>query len=203
MFKTMCRCPPTCHNRVSQHGIKIPLEIFKTGNKGWGVRSLSSISSGSFVCEYAGEVLQENGDEHVETDEYLFDIGHHYHDEVWEDPKFEGIFGLESSTSKTTEDTEGSKTTEDTEGSTIDASKCSNVGRFINHSCSPNLYAQNVLWDHDDMKKPHIMFFATENIPPLQELTYDYNYGKVEDKNGKEKVKPCFCGSPDCSRRLY
>uniref|UniRef100_A0A0E0M0D0 Histone-lysine N-methyltransferase n=1 Tax=Oryza punctata TaxID=4537 RepID=A0A0E0M0D0_ORYPU len=153
-----CRCPPTCHNRVSQHGIKIPLEIFKTGNKGWGVRSLSSISSGSFVCEYTG------------------------------------IWGLDSSTSKTTEDTEGS---------TIDASKCSNVGRFINHSCSPNLYAQNVLWDHDDMKKPHIMFFATENIPPLQELTYDYNYGKVEDKNGKEKVKPCFCGSPDCSRRLY
>ncbi|XP_066327193.1 uncharacterized protein [Miscanthus floridulus] len=26
-----CRCSPTCYNRVSQHGVKIPLEIFKTG----------------------------------------------------------------------------------------------------------------------------------------------------------------------------
>uniref|UniRef100_A0A0D9XCY2 Histone-lysine N-methyltransferase n=1 Tax=Leersia perrieri TaxID=77586 RepID=A0A0D9XCY2_9ORYZ len=185
-----CRCPPTCHNRVSQHGIKIPLEIFKTGKKGWGVRSLSSISSGSFVCEYTGEVLQDNGDEHIENDEYLFDVGHNYHDKVWEECK-SGIWGLD--------------TPEDKEGSTIDASKCSNVGRFINHSCSPNLYAQNVLWDHDDKKIPHIMFFASENIPPLQELTYHYNYsvGKLEDKNGAEKVKPCFCGSLDCSGRLY
>ncbi|XP_006660567.3 uncharacterized protein LOC102720354 [Oryza brachyantha] len=191
-----CRCPPTCHNRVSQHGIKITLEIFKTGEKGWGVRSLSSISSGSFVCEYTGEILQDNEDDQVENDEYLFDIGHNYHDEVWEGSK-SGIYGLESSTSETTED--------GGEGTTIDASKCSNVGRFINHSCSPNLFAQCVLWDHDDLKIPHIMFFASENIPPLQELTYDYNYkvGKLKDKNGKEKVKPCFCGSPDCSGRLY
>uniref|UniRef100_A0A0E0M0D1 SET domain-containing protein n=1 Tax=Oryza punctata TaxID=4537 RepID=A0A0E0M0D1_ORYPU len=173
------------------------------GEPAWYQNSVGNIQDGEqrlgckiselYLFRQFREMLQENGDEHVETDEYLFDIGHHYHDEVWEDRK-SGIWGLDSSTSKTTEDTEGS---------TIDASKCSNVGRFINHSCSPNLYAQNVLWDHDDMKKPHIMFFATENIPPLQELTYDYNYGKVEDKNGKEKVKPCFCGSPDCSRRLY
>ncbi|KAI4964194.1 hypothetical protein ZWY2020_006884 [Hordeum vulgare] len=40
-----CRCPPTCHNRVSQHGPKVPLEIFKTGKTGWGVRSLSFIPS--------------------------------------------------------------------------------------------------------------------------------------------------------------
>ncbi|KAF0913241.1 hypothetical protein E2562_020395 [Oryza meyeriana var. granulata] len=142
-----------------------------------------------------GEVLQDNEDEQIENDEYLFDIGHNYHDKVWEERK-SGIWGLESSTSDTPEDTEGS---------TIDASKCSNVGRFINHSCSPNLYAQNVLWDHDDKKIPHIMFFASENIPPLQELTYHYNYtvGKLKDKNGNEKVKPCFCGSPDCSGRLY
>src|SRR6185312_7586731 len=61
-------------------------------------------------------------------------------------------------------------------GFTVDAAEYGNIGRFINHSCSPNLYAQNVIWDHDDKRMPHIMFFAAETIPPLQELTYDYNY---------------------------
>ncbi|KAL0304948.1 UNVERIFIED_CONTAM: Histone-lysine N-methyltransferase, H3 lysine-9 specific SUVH6 [Sesamum angustifolium] len=60
------------------------------------------------------------------------------------------------------------------DGFAIDAAKMGNIGRFINHSCSPNLYAQEVLYDHQDNRLPHIMFFATKNIPPLQELTYDY-----------------------------
>lgn len=188
-----CRCPPTCHNRVSQHGVKIPLEIFKTGKTGWGVRSLSSISSGSFICEYTGELLEDEEAEKRENDEYLFDIGHNYHDkELWEGLK--SVVGLGSATSSS----------ETMEGFTIDASECGNVGRFINHSCSPNLYAQNVLWDHDDMRMPHVMFFAVENIPPLQELTYHYNYkiGEVYI-NGEEKVKHCYCGASDCCGRLY
>ncbi|KAK1630385.1 hypothetical protein QYE76_004700 [Lolium multiflorum] len=191
-----CRCPPTCHNRVSQHGVKIPLEIFKTGETGWGVRSLSSISSGSFICEYGGQLLQDTEAEKTENDEYLFDIGHNYDDEeLWKGlPSM--IPGLESSTPETMEEAVGF---------TIDAAKCGNVGRFINHSCTPNLYAQNVLWDHDDKRMPHIMFFAAENIPPLQELTYHYNYtiGQVRDKNGEEKIKECLCGSSECCHRLY
>ncbi|KAG2568103.1 uncharacterized protein LOC120683361 [Panicum virgatum] len=189
-----CRCPPSCHNRVSQHGIKIPLEIFKTGKTGWGVRSLSSISSGSFICKYTGELLEDKEAEKTQNDEYLFDIGSNYHDEeLWEGLK--SVVGVQSSTS----------TSETMEGFTIDAAECGNVGRFINHSCSPNLYAQNVLWDHDDMRMPHVMFFAIENIPPLQELTYHYNYkvGEVHDKNGNEKVKNCYCGASDCCGRLY
>ncbi|CAH2061470.1 unnamed protein product [Thlaspi arvense] len=58
----------------------------------------------------------------------------------------------------------------DTFGFTVDAAKKGNIGRFINHSCSPNLYAQNVLYDHEDKRIPHVMLFAMDNIPPLQEL---------------------------------
>ncbi|XBI80864.1 uncharacterized protein LOC119308903 isoform X2 [Triticum dicoccoides] len=183
-----CRCPPTCHNRVSQHGPKVPLEIFKTGKTGWGVRSLSFIPSGSFVCEYVGEVLQETEAERTENDEYLFDIGRDDDDDEEEE-------GPESSKSEMT--AEGL-------GYTIDAAKCGNVGRFINHSCSPNMHAQDVLWDHDDRRMPHVMLFAEKNIRPLQELTYDYNYniGNVR-KNGKVKEKKCFCGSSKCRLRLY
>lgn len=165
-----CKCPPSCQNRVSQNGFQYRLEFFKTEKMGWGVRSPDFIQSGGFICEYTGELLREQeAEERVGHDEYLFDIG-----------KNGGGF-------------------------TIDAAKFGNVGRFINHSCSPNLYAQNILYDHNDKRMPHIMFFATEDIPPLVELTYDYNYkvDRVRDGNGNIKRKDCYCGSRVCSGRLY
>ncbi|KAJ3704811.1 hypothetical protein LUZ61_008516 [Rhynchospora tenuis] len=190
-----CQCPPSCYNRVSQSGIRIPLEIFKTETRGWGVRSQSSIPSGSFVCEYVGELLKdEEAERRKHNDVYLFDIGHNYDDAaLWE--------GLAGFVPCTKSDSEASES----EGFTIDAAEMGNVGRFINHSCSPNLYAQNVLFDHDDRQMPHVMFFAAENIPRLQELTYHYNYtiGQVRDSEGKEKVKECYCGSSECRGRLY
>lgn len=191
-----CKCPSSCPNRVSQHGIKVPLEIFKTEKRGWGVRSLYSIPSGSFICEYIGEMLEDTDAEKRSNDEYLFDIGHNYDDHTLWEGLPNPITGLQSNAvCETVEDG----------GFTIDAAEYGNVGRFINHSCSPNLYAQNVLYDHDDRRTPHIMFFAADNIPPLQELTYHYNYclDQVRDEQGNIKIKYCFCGSPECTGRLY
>lgn len=191
-----CKCSQLCHNRVSQRGIRMQLEIFKTRGRGWGVRSLKSITSGSFICEYVGELLQDGEAEQRTNDEYLFDIGHNYDDRsLWEDlPNL--IPGLQSSSECDTVESVGF---------TIDAAEYGNVGRFINHSCSPNLYAQNVLYDHDDKRMPHIMFFAVDNIPPLQELTYHYNYtiDQVRDSEGNVKQKACYCGSLECCGRLY
>ncbi|XP_009626893.1 uncharacterized protein LOC107785273 isoform X1 [Nicotiana tabacum] len=184
-----CKCPPSCYNRVGQHGIKIPLEIFKTNSRGWGVRALTSIPSGTFICEYAGELLEDKeAERRIGSDEYLFDIGQNYSD-----------CSVNSSAQA-----ELSEVVEEG-GYTIDAAQCGNVGRFINHSCSPNLYAQNVLYDHEDKKMPHIMFFAADNIPPLAELSYHYNYSvdQVHDSNGNIKVKKCYCGSSECSGRMY
>ncbi|CAI9095626.1 OLC1v1031615C1 [Oldenlandia corymbosa var. corymbosa] len=176
-----CKCSASCYNRVSQHGIKLHLEIFKTKSRGWGVRSLSSISPGTFICEYVGEIIKDReAEKRAGKDEYLFDIGQNYSD------LGEGV-------------------EEGGDGYTIDAAKFGNVGRFINHSCSPNLYAQNVLYDHDDKRVPHIMLFAAENIPPLHELTYHYNYvvDQVYDLEGNIKVKRCFCGASGCTGRMY
>ncbi|KAK9146027.1 hypothetical protein Sjap_005930 [Stephania japonica] len=193
-----CKCPPSCYNRVSQHGIKFPLEIFKTKSTGWGVRSLSSIPSGSFICEYTGELLQDReAEQRTGNDEYLFDIGHNYNDAaLWD-----GLSTLMPSDLKTNSACE----TVEGIGFTIDAAKFGNIGRFINHSCSPNLYAQNVLFDHGDKRMPHIMLFCAENIPPLQELTYHYNYSldQVRDSDGNIKRKACYCGSSECSGRMY
>lgn len=164
-----CKCPPSCMNRVGQHGPKIQLEVFKTETRGWGIRSRNFISSGSFICEYVGELLDDKqAEERIGFDEYLFDIG-------------------------------------DEDGFAIDAAKIGNIGRFVNHSCSPNLFAQDVLFDHVDKMMPHVMLFAMRKIYPLQELTYDYNYkiDHVSDSNGNVKVKKCHCGAHKCKGRLY
>ncbi|KAF5187312.1 Histone-lysine N-methyltransferase, H3 lysine-9 specific SUVH5, partial [Thalictrum thalictroides] len=58
----------------------------------------------------------------------------------------------------------------------IDAGTMGGVARFINHSCAPNIFVQCVLSSHHDLKLARAMLFASDNIPPLQELTYDYAY---------------------------
>ncbi|XVF11307.1 hypothetical protein REPUB_Repub08aG0015400 [Reevesia pubescens] len=173
-----CKCFTSCINRVSQGGIRFPLEVFKTETKGWGVRSQSFIRSGSFICEYMGEIIRDKeGELRIGNDEYLFDIGNN----------------------------NGDDSSEVNESFIIDAAKFGNVGRFINHSCSPNLFSQNVLFDHGNRSMPHIMLFAMEDIPPLKELTYHYNYkiGSVCDANGNIKTKSCYCGSWECTGRMY
>ncbi|KAI3848716.1 hypothetical protein MKX03_025090 [Papaver bracteatum] len=189
----LCKCPPSCHNRVSQHGIKFQLEIFKTKSRGWGVRSLNSIPSGSFICEYTGELLSEKeAEQRTGNDEYLYDLER--------SKSSNQTMGDDLQSTSISEEN-----VEDEEGLTIDAREYGNVSRFINHSCSPNLVTQNVLYDHDDKRMPHIMLFAADNIPPLQELTYDYNYelGSVHDSTGNIKIKECYCGSIECKKRMY
>lgn len=86
----------------------------------------------------------------------------------------------------------------------IDAGSTGNVARFINHSCEPNLFVQCVLSSHHDAKLARVMLFAADNIPPLQELTYDYGYtlDSVMGPDGKIKQMLCFCGAADCRKRL-
>ncbi|KAL6198651.1 hypothetical protein ACLB2K_028440 [Fragaria x ananassa] len=87
----------------------------------------------------------------------------------------------------------------------IDAGSSGNVARFINHSCEPNLFVQCVLSTHHDVKQARIVLFSSEDIPPMQELTYDYGYelGSVVDADGDVKELPCCCGTAECRKRLY
>ena len=40
-------------------GISLPLQVFKTVGRGWGVRSRNPIRAGTFVCEYTGVMLRD------------------------------------------------------------------------------------------------------------------------------------------------
>ncbi|KAL7826326.1 hypothetical protein AOLI_G00315350 [Acnodon oligacanthus] len=81
----------------------------------------------------------------------------------------------------------------------IDAKDEGNIGRFINHSCSPNLFVQNVFVDTHDLRFPWVAFFASKRIRAGTELTWDYGYevGSVEGN-----VLLCCCGSAECKGRL-
>ncbi|KAL5705068.1 [histone H3]-lysine(4) N-trimethyltransferase [Ranunculus cassubicifolius] len=189
-----CRCPPSCYNKVSQRGIKFSLEVFKTKSKGWGVRSLSSIPSGSFICEYTGKLLNEKeaGQMIGKDDEYLFNTGCSSKND---DALWEGLSDLLPSELRSSTSCKAVGYP----GLAVDASQYGNIGRFINHSCSPNLYMQSILYDHHDRRMPHLMLFAAENIPPLQELTSNYNMGLDRVRDGNVRKFKCYCGSSECT----
>ncbi|XP_042206255.1 histone-lysine N-methyltransferase eggless-like isoform X2 [Homarus americanus] len=81
----------------------------------------------------------------------------------------------------------------------MDAKHTGNIGRFLNHSCEPNVFVQNVFVDTHDLRFPWVAFFAISNIRAGTELTWDYNY-EVDSVPGK--VKYCYCGARKCRGRL-
>lgn len=51
-----CKCRSSCLNRVVQHGVRVRLQVFRTGRSGWSVRCLQDLVKGTFVCVFAGHV---------------------------------------------------------------------------------------------------------------------------------------------------
>ncbi|XP_077241527.1 histone-lysine N-methyltransferase, H3 lysine-9 specific SUVH1-like [Tasmannia lanceolata] len=192
-----CLCSLNCRNRVSQLGVKVRLEVFRTRDRGWGLRSWDPIRAGSFICEYTGEVIDEiKGEDEDEDDEYIFKDMHTSDNSFeWDYPH--ELLGEESGANL--------RETSKQFPIIISAKNMGNVSRFMNHSCSPNVFWQPVLYDHDDECYPHIMFYALKHIPPMTELTYDY--GPRGDQSGEEEVhsvnrnrrrQKCLCGSSKC-----
>lgn len=74
----------------------------------------------------------------------------------------------------------------------IDATKCGNLARFINHSCNPNCYARVITIE--SQKK--IVIYSKQPIGVGEEITYDYKFPIEEDKI------VCLCGSSQCRGTL-
>uniref|UniRef100_A0A1A8DI31 Euchromatic histone-lysine N-methyltransferase 1b n=2 Tax=Nothobranchius kadleci TaxID=1051664 RepID=A0A1A8DI31_NOTKA len=77
----------------------------------------------------------------------------------------------------------------------IDARYYGNISRFLNHMCEPNLFACRVFTTHQDLRFPHIAFFASENIKAGEELGFNYGDHFWEVKS---KLFSCECGSSRC-----
>ncbi|CAL1356024.1 unnamed protein product [Linum trigynum] len=169
-----CKCPPSCRNRVSQRGLRNRMEVFRSRQTGWGVRSLDLIHAGSFVCEYAGVVLTReqaeifamSGDTLIYPSRFSSrwaewgDLSRIYPDYV--PPTYPALPPLDFA---------------------MDVSRMRNVACYMSHSTAPNVMVQFVLYDHNNLMFPHLMIFATENIPPLREISLDY--GVADEVTGK------------------
>ena len=81
----------------------------------------------------------------------------------------------------------------------MDAKSIGNIGRYLNHSCNPNVFVQNVFVDTHDLRFPWIAFFTSQHIRAGRELCWDYNYD-IGSVAGKEIA--CGCGSEYCRGRL-
>ncbi|XP_070376734.1 histone-lysine N-methyltransferase SETDB2 isoform X3 [Equus asinus] len=81
----------------------------------------------------------------------------------------------------------------------LDATKEGNVGRFLNHSCCPNLLVQNVFVETHDKNFPLVAFFTNRYVKARTELTWDYGY---EAGTMPEKEILCQCGVNKCRKKI-
>ncbi|KAI4369726.1 hypothetical protein MLD38_018140 [Melastoma candidum] len=169
-----CKCPPFCHTRVTQKGMKHRLEIFRSREVGWGVRSLDLIPAGAFVCEYAGIVLtKDQAQIFAVSGDSLINPGRFT-------PKWEEWGDISDVFPDYVRPPHSSDPPLDF---AMDVSKMRNVACYISHSSVPNVMVQNVLYEHSNLCFPHLMLFAMENIPPMGMISLDY--GVSNENTGK------------------
>uniref|UniRef100_A0A3Q1HV33 SET domain and mariner transposase fusion gene n=1 Tax=Anabas testudineus TaxID=64144 RepID=A0A3Q1HV33_ANATE len=187
----LCSCSDTCYNRVVQRGLRLRLEVYRTRNRGWGVRTLEPITHGTFVCEYAGEVIsfeearRRQLAQKSEENNYIIAVREH----AGKDSVIETF---------------------------VDPTAVGNVGRFLNHSCLPNLLMLPVRV-HSTV--PRLALFAARDVDELEELTFDYSGGynnqppvkllstqsdaviQASRTDGLQR-KVCHCGAKNCTQFL-
>nr|XP_020035656.1 histone-lysine N-methyltransferase SETMAR isoform X1 [Castor canadensis] len=170
----LCQCSDHCRNRVVQKGLQFHLQVFQTDKKGWGLRTLEFIPKGRYVCEYAGEVLGFSEVQRRINLQTTYDSNYiiALREHVYNGQVMETF---------------------------VDPTYVGNVGRFLNHSCEPNLLMIPV---RIDSMVPKLALFAAKDILPGEELSYDYsgrflNLMDTEDKESRQDSEdPCKCGSP-------
>ncbi|KAK6510384.1 hypothetical protein TWF506_009494 [Arthrobotrys conoides] len=190
-----CKCNIRCPNKVVLKGRQIPLEIFKTEHKGWGLRCPIDLDAGQFIDRYIGEVITEQeAERRTKIQEkigltYLFDL-----DKFIEEDEEDG------------EDSNGEEATKK-EVYCVDGADYGGVTRFINHSCEPNMMVHVVTHNRSDLRTYDLALFTSRKIPAGEELTFEYvrNEGwKPGDPIPEDKMKfPCYCGAKKCYGWLF
>ena len=165
-----CTCKiDKCKNRLVQKGPILDLVVEKFCKKGYGLKTLKSIAKNTFVCEYAGEIItREIAEKRSKNDDMNYIL------------QIREKFGTDS-----------------VHDAWIDPTIIGNIGRYINHSCDPNLRLVPVRVEHFS---PKIALVASKDIQPNDELTFDYGYS--ETKNAKNGTRMCFCNAHNCRKYL-
>lgn len=174
----LCCDNDNCLNRLVAFGPRNGLKIVEFSGKGHGLITTEFINKGAFICEYAGEILTIN--EATRRDNINVKC-----------KKMNYIFCLnEISLLKDEANKQSVKTL-------IDPTYKGNIGRYLNHSCSPNCEIISV---RVDSIIPKIGIFANRIILPMEELTF--SYGTVDVNQVTENLRLCHCQSLNCKKYL-
>ncbi|KAJ0181310.1 hypothetical protein K1T71_003395 [Dendrolimus kikuchii] len=170
----MCTCGAQCGNRLVQKGPVDGLYVkpCKIMNKGLGLYTSSFLLKGTFVCEYAGELLTKSQAIARYKNNLLNGMSNY-------------IFCLNEYSNGNALQT------------FVDPSHFGNIGRYINHSCNPNCQVIPVRWNSPI---PKLAIFVSLDVAPGTELTF--NYGAHSNHSKKlgltTKLVKCLCNSPNC-----
>lgn len=168
-----CKCDKKCPNRPKK--TQVSLYIFKTANRGWALKTLDAIPSGTFVVEYVGELIDQSQVKkrtriYNKTGvKYLFDLDYNV--------KGEATFS-------------------------IDATHKGNLSRFINHSCAANLQTWPATSCNENRDMHRLYYISLRDIRAGEELTVDYSGGIINPKPPKDAI-PCKCGSESCKGYIF
>jgi histone-lysine N-methyltransferase SETMAR len=179
-----CRTGTTlCRNSVVGRGVRVALAVFLTPDgRGWGVRTDEPLRRGTFVCEYAGEIVStaeaaERRAARAATrpaNQYIMCLVEHV--------------GSPRRALRTT----------------IDPTERGNVGRYLNHSCEPNLLSRVV---RVGSLVPRLAFFTRRDVDAGEELTFAYGAADSDvtpsvpqQQPAAERARrPCRCGASVCT----
>ena len=270
-----CACSNTCTNRLVQFPIRSRLQIFKTENRGWGIRTLDDMPQGTFIATYVGKLYgpeegniqgtqfgdsyfadldmievvegrkegyesdvedieaeenEEKKDEELKSEEGKMEVddvknekvGEHWAEgkpgeateakpQAEEDsvPKKEELKPKEEEKEPKVKHKSVRKYFGPQEDIYIMDAMTEvlffllhlqlndffqgNIGRYLNHSCDPNVFVQNVFIESHDLRFesssellskcssctlrfPTIAFFTFKFVPAGSELCWNYNY---------------------------
>lgn len=183
-----CNCGASCKSRLVQKGRRVPLTIFKTPNRGWGVRCEEELIAGEFIDIYLGEVISNSETSQRESADGILKGSYLYSLDKFTDE----VDGLTKETCHV-----------------VDGQYMGNVGRFINHSCVPNVRQHTVSYNKNDFWVYDLAFFAIERIPKGTELVFDYADRDDEEdevviaKRERKLRDPKFAGLPRCNCGEY
>jgi SET domain-containing protein len=140
-------CGNQCGSKLVEKGPQPPLEVhWVADGVGFGVRSPIALPINTYICEYAGEVIDlktEGANREAiyqaeGRDQYILPLG------------------------------------DRSSHLAIDATVKGNIARFFNHSCEPNLNKVEVYSDHGDKRHFRIGFYTSRDIAANEELRWSY-----------------------------
>lgn len=195
-----CHCGPRCPNRTSQQPRDVVLQVFKTPDCGWAVKTASYLPKGKVLGMFVGTLISRERAEALEKSRrrewahrddpavrrcssFILDRRGYIFDLDCRELEGEGQAPGDPPSSP-------SRPRVNRKLYSIDAWACGNWTRFINHSCQPNMKVYTAYhdpYDHDNPPPGKLIFVTTRDIRVGEELTIDYDPRSSEIGRGSQR----------------